>query len=81
MRDMLFSPSIFTPPKISDADSKSAIDTKSVREVLIPVFLSLKKRGKDDKVQFLPLRTPSYLDSKIRNSSLAEFWNQETFAA
>jgi hypothetical protein len=44
MRDMLFSPSIFTPPKISDADSKSAIDTKSVREVLIPVFLSEEER-------------------------------------
>ncbi|XP_039798062.1 uncharacterized transmembrane protein DDB_G0289901-like isoform X2 [Panicum virgatum] len=55
MRDMIFSPSQGRVSqeersKISDAEYKNGnADTKGLREVLIPVFLSPKKRGKDGK--------------------------------
>ncbi|CAM0153207.1 unnamed protein product [Urochloa decumbens] len=54
MREMIFSPAqsraaTQEPCKVSDAESKSGNDAKSVREVLIPVFLSPKKKGKDEK--------------------------------
>ncbi|CAL5091228.1 unnamed protein product [Urochloa decumbens] len=54
MREMIFSPAQSRAAthelcKLSDAQSKSGNDAKSVREVLIPVFLSPKKKGMDEK--------------------------------